>query len=174
MVDKEHIKGAADKIKGSVKEAAGKLTGNDKLVAEGQADKAAGTARESVGDIKDAGRKVAGSIKPILWVLSERGTLDDPIDLIIDVDDPIRIDILRAADQFAQSELTPIALIHIEVNGVPAGSRLDLTDGINDAAPFDRSGCTDAYNLISGIAPLCRQPGSAILGLLDFGDSHVR
>jgi uncharacterized protein YjbJ (UPF0337 family) len=63
MVDKEHIKGVADKIKGSIKEAAGKLTGNDKLVAEGEADKAAGAAHESVGDIKDAGRKVSDSIK---------------------------------------------------------------------------------------------------------------
>ena len=63
MVDKEHIKGAADKIKGSIKEAAGRLTGNDKLVAKGEAEKAAGAARESVGDIKDAGRKVADSIK---------------------------------------------------------------------------------------------------------------
>jgi uncharacterized protein YjbJ (UPF0337 family) len=63
MVDKEHIKGAADKVKGAVKEAAGKVAGNDRLVAEGKADKAAGAARQSVGDIKDAGRKVADSVK---------------------------------------------------------------------------------------------------------------
>jgi uncharacterized protein YjbJ (UPF0337 family) len=63
MVDKEHIKGAAGKAKGAVKEAAGEVVGNDELVAEGKADKAAGTARESVGDVKDAGRKVADSVK---------------------------------------------------------------------------------------------------------------
>ncbi len=60
MVDKEHIKGAADKAKGVIKEAAGKVVGNDKLVAEGKADKAA---RETVGDVKDAGRKVADGVK---------------------------------------------------------------------------------------------------------------
>ncbi len=41
-MDKEHIKGAVDEIKGAVKEAAGKLTGNDKLEAEGKADKVEG------------------------------------------------------------------------------------------------------------------------------------
>ncbi|VTZ26622.1 conserved hypothetical protein [Methylocella tundrae] len=63
MVDKEHIKGAADKVKGAVKEAAGKVTGDDRLVAEGKADKAEGSVRQSVGDVKDAGRKVADSVK---------------------------------------------------------------------------------------------------------------
>jgi uncharacterized protein YjbJ (UPF0337 family) len=62
-MDKEHIKGAADKIKGAVKEAAGHVTGNKKLEAEGKADKAEGAARQSVGDIKDAGRKVGDSVK---------------------------------------------------------------------------------------------------------------
>lgn len=63
MVDKEHIKGAAQKAEGAVKDAFGKLTGNEKLQAEGKADKAAGAARESVGDVKDAGRKVADAVK---------------------------------------------------------------------------------------------------------------
>jgi uncharacterized protein YjbJ (UPF0337 family) len=62
-MDKEHIKGAADKVKGAIKEAAGKISGNDRLVAEGKADKAEGSVRQSVGDVKDAGRKVADSLK---------------------------------------------------------------------------------------------------------------
>jgi uncharacterized protein YjbJ (UPF0337 family) len=62
-MDKEHLKGAADKVKGAIKEGAGKITGNDKLVAEGKADKAAGAARESVGDVKDAARKVGDAVK---------------------------------------------------------------------------------------------------------------
>jgi uncharacterized protein YjbJ (UPF0337 family) len=62
-MDKEHIKGAADKVKGAIKEGAGKISGDDRLVAEGKADKAAGAARESVGDIKDAARKVVDSTK---------------------------------------------------------------------------------------------------------------
>jgi uncharacterized protein YjbJ (UPF0337 family) len=63
MVDKEHVKGAADKVKGAVKQAAGKATGNERLVEEGKADKAEGGARQSVGDLKDAGLKVADSLK---------------------------------------------------------------------------------------------------------------
>ncbi|MCX8255650.1 hypothetical protein RHAL1_01184 [Beijerinckiaceae bacterium RH AL1] len=62
-MDKEHIKGAAQKVEGAVKDAAGKLTGNEKLQAEGKADKAAGAARESVGDVKDAGRKAADAVR---------------------------------------------------------------------------------------------------------------
>ncbi len=62
-MDKEHIKGAAQKVEGALKDAAGKLTGNEKLQAEGKADKAAGAARESVGDVKDAGRSVADAVK---------------------------------------------------------------------------------------------------------------
>ncbi len=62
-MDKEHIKGAAEKVVGAVKDAAGKVTGNEKLQAEGKADKAAGAARETVGDVKDAGRSVADAVK---------------------------------------------------------------------------------------------------------------
>ncbi len=62
-MDKEHVKGAAQKIEGSVKDAAGKLVGNEKLQAEGKADKVAGAAREGVGDVKDAGRNVADAVK---------------------------------------------------------------------------------------------------------------
>ena len=63
MVDKEQIKGAADKIKGAIKEGVGKVVGSDKLVAEGMADKAEGSAREAVGDVKDAAKKAVDSAK---------------------------------------------------------------------------------------------------------------
>jgi uncharacterized protein YjbJ (UPF0337 family) len=56
-MDKEHVKGAADKASGAMKDAAGKVTGNDKLRAEGIVDKAKGEAREKLGDAKDAARK---------------------------------------------------------------------------------------------------------------------
>ena len=62
-MDKEHVKGAADKVKGAVKDAVGHVTGNDKLQAEGKADKTAGAARESAGDVKDAGSKVVDAVK---------------------------------------------------------------------------------------------------------------
>jgi uncharacterized protein YjbJ (UPF0337 family) len=53
-MDKEHVKGAADKVKGAVEEAAGKLTGDAKLQAEGKFDKAKGAVHNAVGDAKDA------------------------------------------------------------------------------------------------------------------------
>jgi uncharacterized protein YjbJ (UPF0337 family) len=56
-MDKEHVKGAADKAKGAIKDAAGKLMGNKKLQAEGKFDKAKGSARSALGDAKDAARK---------------------------------------------------------------------------------------------------------------------
>lgn len=52
-MDKEHVKGAADKVSGATKEAAGKLTGDKKLEAEGKIDKAKGAVRDFVGDVKD-------------------------------------------------------------------------------------------------------------------------
>ena len=56
-MDKEHIKGAADKAKGAVKDALGKMTGDKKMQVEGKFDKAKGTAHEALGDAKDAARK---------------------------------------------------------------------------------------------------------------------
>jgi len=52
-MDKEHVKGAADKAKGAVKDAIGGLTGDAKLQAEGKMDKAKGAVRAAVGDLKD-------------------------------------------------------------------------------------------------------------------------
>ena len=53
-MDKDRISGAADKAKGGMKEAAGKLTGDTKLQAEGKADKAAGAMKNAIGGAKDA------------------------------------------------------------------------------------------------------------------------
>ncbi len=55
-MDREHIKGTADKAKGSIEDTAGKLTGDKKLQSEGKLDKAKGSARKLAGDIKDAVR----------------------------------------------------------------------------------------------------------------------
>lgn len=54
MVDKNRVEGAADKAKGSVKEAAGKVTGDSKLQAEGKSDKAGGALKNAVGGVADA------------------------------------------------------------------------------------------------------------------------
>ena len=56
-MDKEHIKGAADKASGAAKEALGKATDNKKMQAEGMIDKAKGQGREALGDGKDAARR---------------------------------------------------------------------------------------------------------------------
>jgi uncharacterized protein YjbJ (UPF0337 family) len=53
-MDKEHVKGAADKAKGAIKDAAGKVTGDRKLQAEGKMDKAKGELHKTAGDVKDA------------------------------------------------------------------------------------------------------------------------
>jgi uncharacterized protein YjbJ (UPF0337 family) len=45
--------GAADKVKGRVKEAAGAVTGNEKLKAEGKADQRSGTLKEKKGKLKN-------------------------------------------------------------------------------------------------------------------------
>ena len=55
-MDREHVKGAADKVKGAVKDAAGKMTGDKKLQAEGKIDKAKGEAHKVAGNVKDAAR----------------------------------------------------------------------------------------------------------------------
>ncbi len=57
FMDKEHVKGAADKAKGAEKDAAGKLTGDKELQAEGKMDKAKGAVHSAVGDVKDALKK---------------------------------------------------------------------------------------------------------------------
>ena len=53
---KDEIKGAAKDAAGSIKEAAGKATGNDKLAAEGAAERVAGKVEKGVGALKDAAR----------------------------------------------------------------------------------------------------------------------
>ena len=55
-MDKDRIAGSAKEAKGAVKVAAGKLLGDAKLQAEGQADKANGKMQNLVGGLKDAAR----------------------------------------------------------------------------------------------------------------------
>ena len=55
-MDREHVKGAADKAKGAVKETVGKMTGDKEKEAEGKFDKAKGEAHKVAGNVKDAAR----------------------------------------------------------------------------------------------------------------------
>lgn len=56
-MDKDRIEGAAKQVKGSVKEAFGKVTGDKKTQAEGIAEKAEGKVQNAVGGAKDAARE---------------------------------------------------------------------------------------------------------------------
>ena len=62
-MDREHVKGAADMVKGAIKEGAGKLTGDRDLEAEGKWDKAKGDAHRVAGDVKDAARDARDALK---------------------------------------------------------------------------------------------------------------
>ncbi len=54
MADHDRIEGAATNMGGKIKEAAGKLTGDEKLKAEGRADQVKGKVQNAVGGMKDA------------------------------------------------------------------------------------------------------------------------
>lgn len=55
-MDKDRVDGAATNMGGKVKEAAGKVTGDEKMKREGQADQARGKVENAVGGAKDAVR----------------------------------------------------------------------------------------------------------------------
>ena len=64
-MDREHVKGAADKAKGAIKDAAGKVTGDKKLESEGKMDKehVKGAADKAKGAIKETAGKMTGDKK---------------------------------------------------------------------------------------------------------------
>ena len=62
-MDKEHVRGVADKAVGKTKEAAGRVAGNKKLEAEGKVDQVKGAAHTAAGDAKDAGKEAIDSVK---------------------------------------------------------------------------------------------------------------
>jgi uncharacterized protein YjbJ (UPF0337 family) len=62
-MDKEHVKGVADKAVGKAEEVAGQVTGNKKLETEGKVDRVKGAAHDAAGDAKDAGKEAIDSVK---------------------------------------------------------------------------------------------------------------
>ncbi|MCB8874739.1 CsbD family protein [Acidisoma silvae] len=58
-MDKDRSAGIGHQIKGSVKEAAGKVTGDHKLEAEGKLEKAGGKVQNAYGSAKDSVRDAA-------------------------------------------------------------------------------------------------------------------
>jgi uncharacterized protein YjbJ (UPF0337 family) len=61
-MNKDEIKGKAEKAKGYVKDKAGEILNNPDLEAEGEAERAEGTAREAYGKAK---RKVGEAVDEI-------------------------------------------------------------------------------------------------------------
>jgi uncharacterized protein YjbJ (UPF0337 family) len=60
MKHRDEIKGKAEQLKGRAKQAAGDLTDDERLRAEGDVDVAVGHAREGVGKVK---RKIGESLE---------------------------------------------------------------------------------------------------------------
>ena len=54
--------GKSDEVKGRIKEAAGALTGNDRLRDEGKADQAVGKVKQVVEHAVDAVKEAAGKV----------------------------------------------------------------------------------------------------------------
>ena len=59
MVNKDQVKGVGKQAKGSIKQTAGRVTGNRRTEAEGAAEKTAGKVQKGFGDIKE---KVKGAL----------------------------------------------------------------------------------------------------------------
>ena len=56
------MSGKTDEVKGRIKEAAGALTGNDKLRAEGETDQAVGKAKQTVQNAADTVNKAVKKV----------------------------------------------------------------------------------------------------------------
>ena len=57
-MDRDRIAGTAKKVKGSVKEAIGRVTGDAKLQSDGKAEQTAGKIQNAIGGIKDTVREI--------------------------------------------------------------------------------------------------------------------
>ena len=55
--------GEKDKAKGSLKEAAGKVTGDRRTEAEGKTDRAKGEAKDAAHDVKESAKGARDSLK---------------------------------------------------------------------------------------------------------------
>lgn len=57
-MDKDRIAGAAKTVSGNVKEAIGKVTGDQKTIVEGQTEQKVGKAQNALGGLKDTIRDI--------------------------------------------------------------------------------------------------------------------
>ncbi|MBT2496868.1 CsbD family protein [Microbacterium sp. AGC62] len=59
----DDVKNAAEKAAGKVKEGVGKLTDNERLEAEGQADQVKASTKQAGQNVKDAAEKTGDSVR---------------------------------------------------------------------------------------------------------------
>jgi len=63
VVNKYQAKGKANEVKGTVREAVGKATGNKDLQAKGRGDRIKGKGQQILGDLKDAATKAKNVVE---------------------------------------------------------------------------------------------------------------
>lgn len=62
-MNKNTVEGNLEQVKGSIKETVGKVVGNDRLEAEGEAQKVAGKVQEGVGKTQQAAEDAAKKLR---------------------------------------------------------------------------------------------------------------
>ena len=78
-MDREHVKGAADKVKGAIKDTAGKVTGDKKLQSEGKFDKAKGSAHNLAGDVEGCGSRCVEDGRRLIRTIIARQQPSRPV-----------------------------------------------------------------------------------------------
>ena len=68
IINKDEVKGKYEQAKGTVKDKAGELTGNERLEAEGEAEHAKGDLREGWGKAK---RNVSNAVEDVADAINE-------------------------------------------------------------------------------------------------------
>ena len=68
IINKDEVKGKFEQAKGTVKDKAGELTGNERLEAEGEAEHAEGEVQESWGKVK---RNVSSAVESVADAINE-------------------------------------------------------------------------------------------------------
>ena len=63
-MDKDRIAGAAKTVLGNLKEAVGKITGDQKAVVDGQAEEKLGKIQNAIGGLKDTVREIENTKSP--------------------------------------------------------------------------------------------------------------
>lgn len=96
-MNEDHLSGAAKKLGGAVKTAAGDVTGDTKLQVEGGIDRASGHVRSAVGDAKEA---LGDATEKVSDVASNLG---DQAEKFVDEEvAPLAADVRRRAEEYGQ------------------------------------------------------------------------